>query len=136
MRNLQPILLVEDDRIDRLTVQRAFKEIQVKNPVDIAANGEEALALLRDRSYKKPAIILLDLNMPKMNGLEFLREIKQDADLKHIPVIVLTTSGEDRDKLESFNLCVAGYMIKPLDYFKFVEMLRAIQVYWTFSELP
>ncbi|MBD2313703.1 response regulator [Desertifilum sp. FACHB-1129] len=136
MRNLQPILLVEDDRVDRLTVQRALKEIEVKNPVDIAANGEEALALLRDRSYKKPAIILLDLNMPKMNGLEFLREIKQDADLKHIPVIVLTTSGEDRDKLESFNLCVAGYMIKPLDYFKFVEMLRAIQVYWTFSELP
>lgn len=136
MKNLRPILLVEDDRIDRLTVQRALREIDVKNPLKIAGNGEEALTILQDKNNNTPAIILLDLNMPKMNGLEFLREVKQDETLKRIPVIVLTTSSEDQDKLESFDLCVAGYMVKPLDYLKFVEMLRAIQTYWMLSELP
>lgn len=136
MKNLRPILLVEDDRIDRLTVQRALREIEVKNPLKIAGNGEEALTILRDKNNKAPAIILLDLNMPKMNGLEFLREVKRDENLKRIPVIVLTTSSEDQDKLESFDLCVAGYMVKPLDYLQFVEMLRAIQTYWMLSELP
>ena len=83
-----------------------------------------------------PCIILLDLNMPKMNGIEFLQVMKNDENLKRTPVIVLTTSGEEEDKTESFNLGVAGYIMKPADYVQFVEAVRAIDFYWTISELP
>ncbi len=136
MRPNKPILLVEDDEIDQMTVKRALKEIHVMNRLDIAANGEEALAFLRDPGNERPGIILLDLNMPRMNGIEFLKAAKQDDDLKRIPVVVLTTSKEEQDRVESFNLSVAGYMIKPVDYRQFVEVVRAIDLYWTLSELP
>jgi CheY-like chemotaxis protein len=128
--------LVEDDRVDVMTVQRALKEIRVTNPVEVAGNGEEALKFLNNTTNPKPGIILLDLNMPKMNGIEFLKRAKQDDRLKKIPVVVLTTSKDEQDKVESFNLGVAGYMIKPVDYRKFVEVIKAIDMYWTLSELP
>jgi CheY-like chemotaxis protein len=128
-------LLVDDDRVDVMTTKRALKDINVTNPVYTAGNGEEALELLRDGKTEKPGVILLDLNMPRMNGIEFLRVIKNDASLKMIPVVVLTTSKEEEDKVESFSLGVAGYMIKPVDYIKFVEVIRAINMYWTLSEL-
>jgi CheY-like chemotaxis protein len=131
----KPILLVDDDRVDVMTTKRALKDIHVTNPVYTAGNGEEALELLRDEKTDKPGIILLDLNMPRMNGVEFLRIIKNDASLKRIPVVVLTTSKEEEDKVESFSLGVAGYMIKPVDYIKFVEIIRTINLYWTLSEL-
>jgi len=131
----KPILLVDDDRVDVMTAKRALKDINVTNPVYTAGNGEEALELLRDEKTDKPGIILLDLNMPRMNGVEFLRIIKNDASLKRIPVVVLTTSKEEEDKVESFSLGVAGYMIKPVDYIKFVEIIRTINLYWTLSEL-
>ena len=136
MRCTKPILLVEDDRVDAMTVQRALKEINVTNQLHIAGDGEEALALLRNSENENPCIILLDLNMPRMNGLEFLTVAKQDEALKRIPVIVLTTSTEEQDKVNSFNLGVAGYMIKPVDYQQFVEVVRTIDLYWTLSELP
>jgi len=128
-------LLVDDDRVDVMTTKRALKDINVTNPVYTAGNGEEALELLREGENEKPGVILLDLNMPKMNGIEFLRVIKNDDSLKRIPVVVLTTSKEEEDKVESFSLGVAGYMIKPVDYIKFVEVIRAINLYWTLSEL-
>jgi len=131
----KPILLVDDDRVDVMTTKRALKDINVTNPVYTAGNGEEALELLREGENEKPGVILLDLNMPKMNGIEFLRVIKNDDSLKRIPVVVLTTSKEEEDKVESFSLGVAGYMIKPVDYIKFVEVIRAINLYWTLSEL-
>lgn len=131
----KPILLVDDDRVDVMTTKRALKDINVTNPVYTAGNGEEALKLLRDGKTEKPGVILLDLNMPRMNGVEFLRVIKNDAYLKRIPVVVLTTSKEEEDKVESFSLGVAGYMIKPVDYIKFVEIIRTINMYWTLSEL-
>jgi len=136
VRNNKPILLVEDDRVDALTVKRALKELKVTNRLDVVGNGEEALAFLRDEKNEKPGIILLDLNMPRMNGIEFLKIAKQDAGLKRIPVVVLTTSKEEEDKVDSFNLGVAGYMIKPVDYLQFVEVVRTIELYWTLSELP
>jgi CheY-like chemotaxis protein len=136
MRNLKPILLVEDDRVDVMTVERALKELKVTNPLVHSANGEEALGYLRSESNKKPCVILLDLNMPKMNGTEFLKVVKADDVLKRIPVIVLTTSREEQDVVESFNLSIAGYIVKPTDYKKFVEAIRAIDLYWTLSELP
>ena len=135
MRTKKPILLVEDDRIDAMTVQRALKDIKVTNPLVITENGEEALHYLRDGSNLKPAIILLDLNMPKMNGIEFLKLAKLDDDIKKIPVIILTTSQEEWDRLQSFNLGAAGYMVKPVDYKQFVEVIRVIDLYWTISEL-
>ena len=136
MQNSDTILLVEDDRIDAMTVKRALRELNIKNPLHLVGNGEEALEFLRDIQKEKPGLILLDLNMPKMNGIEFLKIIKKDALLKMIPVVVLTTSREDQDRLESFNLSVAGYMIKPVDYVQFVELMKTIHLYWMLSELP
>lgn len=134
--NKPTILLIEDDRVDAMTVKRALKEIHVTNPLEIVGNGEEGLAYLRDKEKRDPCIILLDLNMPKMNGTEFLRIVKNDDDLKRFPVIVLTTSTEEQDKVDSFNLGVAGYMLKPVDYQQFVEVVRTVHLYWTLSELP
>ena len=132
----KPILLVEDDQVDVMTVKRALKEIHVANPVVNLENGEEALKYLRDPKSERPCIILLDLNMPVMNGIEFLQVAKHDAHLKRIPVVVLTTSDEQQDKVNSFDLGVAGYMAKPVDYRQFVEVMRSIDAYWTISEMP
>jgi CheY-like chemotaxis protein len=136
MRNSKPVLLVEDDNIDAMTVKRAFKDLNVTNPLVHTLNGEEALEYLKSKENKKPCIILLDLNMPKMNGIEFMQVIKVDDKLKKIPIVVLTTSQEEQDKVESFNLGVAGYMLKSVDYKEFVEIIRTISTYWTLSELP
>ncbi len=137
MRNLRkPILLVEDDRIDAMTVERALKDLKVKNELVRKVNGTEALDYLKDADNRKPCVILLDLNMPKMNGVEFLKRVKPDEELKRIPVIVLTTSKEEHDVVDSFNLGVAGYIVKPADYKKFVEAIRTLNLYWTLSELP
>jgi len=129
-------LLVEDDRIDAMTVKRALKDLKVTNQLVHTVNGEEALDYLRNESNKKPCVILLDLNMPKMNGIEFLKITKGEEGLKKIPVVVLTTSREEQDVTESFNLSVAGYIVKPVDYKRFVEAIRVLDLYWTLSELP
>ena len=130
------ILLVEDDQVDVMTVRRALKELHVTNRLEHMENGEDALAFLRDTTKDRPCLILLDLNMPIMNGIEFLQEVKSDAELKCMPVVVLTTSDEQKDKLESFKLGIAGYMRKPVDYRQFVEIIRTIDAYWTISESP
>ncbi|VVC84010.1 response regulator [Sideroxydans sp. CL21] len=132
----KPMLLVEDDQVDVMTVKRALEEIHVTNPVINRENGEEALKYLRDPGNERPCIILLDLNMPIMNGIEFLHVVKQDSQLKRIPVVVLTTSEEQPDKINSFDLGVAGYMAKPVDYRQFVEVMRTLDAYWTISEVP
>lgn len=132
----KPILLVEDDIVDQMTMKRSLRELNVSNRLVIANNGEEALFYLNDGKYQKPAIILLDINMPKMNGLEFLEIVKNDDELKKIPVIVLSTSKADSDRIDSFNLGVAGYMVKPVDYKKFVDVIKTIHMYWKLSELP
>ena len=136
MRTKRPILLVEDDQVDAMTVKRALNEIRVTNKLNIVGNGVEALSFLRKSENENPCIILLDLNMPKMNGIEFLRIVKQDKTLKRIPVVVLTTSEEEQDRINSFNLGVAGYMQKPVDYQKFVAVIKTIDLYWTLSRLP
>jgi CheY-like chemotaxis protein len=132
----KPILLVEDDQVDAMVVRRALKELHVINRLEHVENGEEALAYLRDSTKDRPCLILLDLNMPVMNGIEFLQEVKADPELKLIPDVVLTTSDEQKDKVESFELGVAGYMRKPVDYLQFVEIIRTIDAYWTISESP
>ncbi|MBN1991257.1 MAG: response regulator [Anaerolineae bacterium] len=136
MRNTKPILLVEDDQVDAMIVKRALQEIKVSNRLYLAGDGEEALHLLQAPNQEKPGLILLDLNMPRMNGIEFLGLVKQDKTLKRIPVVVLTSSGEVQDKIDSFNLGAAGYLLKPIEYKQFVEMVRTLDAYWTLSELP
>jgi CheY-like chemotaxis protein len=136
MRNSKPILLLEDDTVDAMTVKRALKDLKILNRLVRAANGEEGLAYLRDELNPKPCVILLDLNMPKMNGMEFLKVIKADERFKKIPAIVLTTSRDDQERVRGFQLNVAGFIIKPVDYLKFVEAIRIIDLYWTLSEMP
>jgi len=136
MRDTKPILLIEDDYADAIMLKRAFDELEIANPLIHSLNGEEGLEYLRKDGNKKPCVIFLDSNMPKMNGIEFLKAIKTDGILKRIPVIALTTSEDASHIDESFKLGIAGYIVKPIDYRKFVEAIRIIHSYWTLSELP
>ena len=136
MQSSRPILLVEDDGVDVMTVKRALKDLNVQNQLVPAGDGEQALAYLRKLGAPKPCVILLDLNMPKMSGTEFLKTVKADDTLKVIPVIVLTTSNTEQDITRSFELGAAGYMVKSIDYDRFIDTIRAIDLYWTQSKLP
>jgi CheY-like chemotaxis protein len=136
MNNNAPILLLEDDLVDVMAVRRALLELKIPNRLDVAGNGEEGLARLRDPLNQKPAIILLDLNMPRMNGIDFLKALKADEQLRRIPVVVLTTSKEQRDLIDTFGLGISGYMVKPVAFREFIEVVRTIQGYWKLSEQP
>lgn len=129
------ILLVEDDDVDIMTVERAFDKANIANPLFIAKNGLEALELLRDKKVARPVVILLDLNMPKMNGLEFLEVVRNDASLKRIPVVVLTSSSDDTDVWKAYEKSVAGYMTKPVNLEQFVEKMAALGHYWSLCEI-
>jgi CheY-like chemotaxis protein len=136
MRNFKPILLVDDDDVDAIITQRAVNDLKITNELLRKVDGEDALDYLRDQNNVKPCVILLDLNMPRMNGFEFLKVAKADADLKRIPIVVLTTSDVDQNILDSFDLGVAGYIVKPVDYKQFLEAMKTINMYWTLSQLP
>ena len=135
MTSIKSILLIEDDIVDVMSVKRALKDINVTNPLYHVENGVKALEFLRDKEKPRPTIILLDLNMPKMGGIEFLSVMKKDEKIRRIPVIILTTSQAEYDKIQSYDLGVAGYMIKPVDYQQFMEVIRAMCMYWTLSEV-
>ena len=131
------ILLVEDDQVDVMNVKRAFDRNRIANPLFVANNGAEALDMLRSGQIPdERRIVLLDLNMPRMNGLEFLRELRADAKLQSTVVVVLTTSNDERDKFDAYNLNVAGYLLKPVTFVSFVEVMAALNKYWTLVELP
>jgi len=131
------ILLVEDDEVDVMNVRRAFERNRIANPLFVATDGVEALGMLRSGAVPpQRRIILLDLNMPRMSGIELLRELRQDPDLQYTPVVVLTTSNDERDKIEAYNLNVAGYLLKPVTFVNFVELMAALNKYWTLVELP
>jgi len=132
------ILLVDDDEVDVMNVQRAFKKNNISNPLYVANNGLEALELLRGpAAIPGPRrLILLDLNMPKMSGLEFLRTIREDSALRSLTVVVLTTSDDERDRIEAYNLNVAGYMLKPVTFAAFIEAMATLNKYWTINEFP
>jgi CheY-like chemotaxis protein len=136
MRNNRPILLVEDDRVDAMTIERALRDIEVQNELIVAEDGEVGLCYLRNSATAQPCIIFLDINLPRMNGLEFLERIKEDRELCVIPVVVLTSSREECDKRHCFEHCVAGYMLKPVEYKALVDLLSVIDRYWTLSQLP
>lgn len=136
------ILLVEDDQVDVMTVQRAFKKNNLLqgHQLFIAHNGIEALSFLRGEENEKippdNRLVLLDLNMPKMGGIEFLHELRADPSLQATSVIVLTTSDQDRDKVEAYKLNVAGYIIKPVTFDKFVDTIAVIDQYWQLNQFP
>jgi CheY-like chemotaxis protein len=136
MKGTETVLLVEDDHVDVLSVKRAFKELKITNPLQVVGNGEAGLEWLRNEHNPKPCLILLDLNMPRMNGLEFLKIKKSDETLRRIPVIVLTSSKGEQELLETFDHGVAGYMVKPANYLQLVEVMRVIDLYWNISEIP
>ena len=133
------ILLVDDDELDLMNVQRAFKKNNITYPFYTARNGAEALELLRGTGpMARPnarRLILLDINMSRMNGIEFLRELRRDPQLDSMTVVVLTTSDDDRDKVEAYKLNVAGYILKPVTFAAFVETVAILNTYWTISEL-
>jgi CheY-like chemotaxis protein len=130
------ILLVDDDEVDVMNVQRAFEKSHITNPVHVAGNGIEALALLRSGTIGPRRLVLLDLNMPRMNGIELLRHLRADPVLKPTCVVVLTTSNEERDKVDAYDLNVAGYLLKPVTFGSFVEVMLALNKYWTLVEMP
>lgn len=140
--NVINILLVEDDEVDVMNVRRAFKKINITNPVYVATNGIEALSMLRSSNGEPPQVpaarrlILLDLNMPKMGGIEFLVELRSDPELKPTPVVVMTTSNQDQDRVEAYNFNVAGYILKPVTFSNFVELMATLNNYWTLCEMP
>jgi CheY-like chemotaxis protein len=136
------ILLVEDDDVDVMNVKRAFRKGNISNPLYVAANGIEALDILRGNSGDAPAmpaerrLILLDLNMPKMGGIEFLQALRSDPKLKTTPVVVLTTSNADQDRLSAYNFNIAGYLLKPVTFATFVEVMATLNKYWALCEMP
>jgi CheY-like chemotaxis protein len=131
------ILLVEDDEVDVMNVKRAFEKNHITNPLFVAGNGLEALEKLRNGEVPQDRrIVLLDLNMPRMNGIEFLRQLRSDPALAATPVIVLTTSNNEHDKIEAYNLNVAGYLVKPVTFAEFSELMVTLNKYWTLVEMP
>ncbi len=143
MRNGSPMLIVEDNETDVMCIMRAFEKNGVTKPIVTAANGEEALAYLNgDASnesgsgVRTPNLILLDLNMPIMNGFEFLDAIKRDDRFRAIPVIVLTSSTSKVDMNDSYKNSVAGYIEKPLDPEEYSEIIKILDQYWTLNYLP
>ncbi|MBL7184811.1 MAG: response regulator [Phycisphaerae bacterium] len=136
MKDSLPILLVEDDNIDVIMFNRALGDLNITNRLIHFADCREALEYLENEDNQKPWFVLADLNTPQMNGLEFLRAIKAHDALKQIIVVILSGSDDEEDIAESFRLGVAGYIVKPPDYEKLVEMIRTIHTYWSLSELP
>jgi CheY-like chemotaxis protein len=137
-KKLLHILLVEDDEVDIINVQRAFIQNKILNPLVVAKNGVEALEMLRsddvDKAKPNPGIILLDINMPRMGGIEFLKNLRADEKLKSISVFVMTTSSEEQDKVAAYDLNVAGYILKPLSFESFVNVTSVLNSYWGLCE--
>lgn len=133
-RNILKILLIEDDMIEVMKLNRTISSLGLNHKIIEANNGEEALKIL-EKKEELPDIILLDLNMPKINGIEFLNILKADDILKFIPTIILTTSNNQRDLLECYKIGVSGYVLKPLKYEEYVSKIEKLLSYWSINEL-
>ena len=135
MKKLQPILLLEDDDVDAKILERTFQNLNIPNSIIRAKNGVEGLEILSECD-ELPFLIFLDLNMPKMNGLEFLKKVKEDPSIKTIPIIVLTTSDNENDVKTSFERGANGFMIKSSDFNEFMQTVKKIEDYWRASKMP
>ena len=142
MNNLGRILMVEDDANDIELTLTALDEYHLANEVVVARDGEEALDYLfcrgqhAARSSENPAVMLLDLKLPKVDGLEVLRRVKSDDRLKKIPVVVLTSSHEEKDLLASYELGVNAYVVKPVDFHEFVNAIKELGIFWAVINSP
>lgn len=126
------LLAVDDDEVDLMAVRRALAKAGIEHTLETTTEGAEGLRLLREGAVPSSRrIVLLDLNMPRMHGLEFMRLLRDDPDLAATPVVVLTTSAHDDDLRQAHQLNCAGYFIKPVEFPKFVELLQAIDSYWS-----
>jgi len=139
----KPILLVEDDMLDVKSVRRAFEQNRISNPLHAVGNGQEALDYLERRGRfappadaPRPSLILLDINMPVMNGLEFLETYKRNDAFRHIPAVMLTTSEEESDRVRSYRVGVAGYIVKPNRFEDFRKAMERFDRYWQMCKLP
>ena len=133
-----PILIVEDNPVDLDLTLRAFSSRKLTNPIQVARDGEEALAYIQrwEQGEPIPVVILLDLNLPKINGLEVLQRLKSHPEFKTIPIVILTTSSESSDMKSAYLLGVNSYIIKPVDFEKFMEMAKQIELYWNVINKP
>lgn len=137
------VLLVEDSKHDMIIVKRAWGKNKISNPLNVVSDGQACLDYLRNKgeyadtqTNPRPGIILMDINMPVMGGIEALEEIKSDPELKAIPVIMLTTSKEEQDRIQSYKYGANTYIQKPVEFDNFSKALQVIYTYWTLSELP
>lgn len=139
---LKRILLVEDSPNDVELTLEALSEHNLANEVEVAKDGQEALDYLRHqgkytgRQGGNPAVILLDLKLPKINGIEVLREIRSDINLKQIPVVILTSSHEEKDRIASYTLGVNAYVVKPVDFHAFIDAVKTLGVFWAIINEP
>jgi len=130
------ILLVEDDEVDVMAMRRALKKTKTANPLHLAKDGVEALEKLRAGTIPSPHVVLMDLNMPRMDGITCLEEIRTDKNLKQTVVFILTTSKDQEDKIKAYNHNVAGYIIKPDVADGFIKTLQMLNYYFNVAELP
>jgi CheY-like chemotaxis protein len=134
------ILLVEDDKVDVMAIRRSFRDLKIANPLVEASNGIEALQRLRGENghekMRSPCLVLLDLNMPRMNGLEFLEEVRKDPDLRRTVIFVMTTSRADEDRARAYDKNVAGYVLKERAGEAFLDSIRMLNSYWLLVEFP
>ena len=138
-----PILLAEDNEDDIIIIERVWKKNSINNQLCVVRDGEECLEYLRHqgeysdlKKYPDPGLLLLDLNMPKMGGLETLKEIRNDPVLSRLPVVIMTTSRSDEDRLQSFDLKVNAYVVKPVGFENLIEVVKRIHQFWEIVELP
>jgi hypothetical protein len=138
MTAIRPILLVDDNPMDVDLTLRAFKRRKLVNPIEVARDGEEALAWIPrwEAGEPRPVVILLDINMPKVSGLEVLRQFKSHPVLRSIPVVMLTTSAVNDDVEQAYQLGANSYIVKPVDFDKFMEVALQIEVYWAVLNQP
>lgn len=134
------ILLVEDDDGDAIAVQRAFHKAKIANPIVRAVDGVEALEILRGSNGRtkpdSPRLLLVDLNMPRMNGIQFVKALREDDDLRHSIVFILTTSKSDQDIVAAYDLNVAGYVLKETAGQDFLNLVNLVDCYWRIVEIP
>jgi CheY-like chemotaxis protein len=128
------VLLIEDNLIEIMKMKRTISLLKLNHTISFANNGEEALEILEDKG-QFPDLILLDLNMPKLSGIEFLTILKSNNDIKHIPTVILTTSDNQKDLEECYRMGVSGYILKPLKYDNYVQKIENVLSYWSMNEL-
>ncbi len=135
------LLHIEDDGVDKMVVERVLKKLKIVSSLHHAQNGEEALDKLRGTNGQEkltpfPQIILLDINMPRMNGIEFLKELRADKGLKHLSVFMVTTSNDSHDLKDAYEYNIAGYILKPVDISQFENTFRILGEFWSLCEFP